>query len=182
MRTPSALIPSVAALAAILLSGAADRAVAQTPKPPPPKAHAHEHGHEGMSGMMNGPHHGMAMAYRDNLATFARTLRDQVTQSKAVDLDLARPAVAEMRRSFDSIQQHHQAHMATMGTADSTMRRMMHHMDSAMAAVGKHLTALEAEVNGSSPDPRKVTERASEILKLCDGMSGMHGQGNPHHP
>jgi hypothetical protein len=180
MRTPRAcLVSSAAALAAILMSGAADQAVAQTPKPPPPKAHAHEHGHAGMSGMMGGPHHAMAMAYRDNLATFARTLRDEVTQSKVVDVDLARPAVAEMRRSFDLIQQRHQAHMAMMGTADSTMRRMMQHMDSAMAAVGKHLTALETEVNGSSPDPGKVIDHATEILKHCDGMSDMHGK-KPH--
>ena len=174
------LIPSAAALAALLMHGVADRAVAQTPKPPPPKAHMHAPGHEGMSGMMGGPHHAMAMAYGDNLATFARTLRDQVAQSKTVDLDLARPAVAEMRRSFESIQQHHQAHMALMGPADSTMLRMMHHMDSAMAGVGKHLTELEAEVNSAAPDPRKVTEHVTEILKHCDGMSGIHGKAKPH--
>jgi hypothetical protein len=174
------LISSAAALAALLMSGVADRAVAQTPKPPPPKAHTHEHGHQGMSGMMGGPHHAMAMAYGENLATFARALRDQVAKSKAVDLDLARPAVAEMRRSFESIQQHHQAHMAMMGTADSTMLRMMHHMDSTMAVVGEHLTALEAEVNGSAPDPGKVTEHVTAILKHHDGMSAMHGKAKPH--
>jgi hypothetical protein len=174
------LISSAAALAAILLSGVADRAVAQTPKPPPPKAHTHEHGHEGMTGMMSGPHHAMAMAYGQNLATFARALRDQVAQSKTVDLELARPAVAEMRRSFESIQQHHQAHMAMMGAADTTMQRMMHHMDSTMATVGGHLSALEAEVNGTTPDPRKVTEHVTAILKQYDGMSAMHGKAKPH--
>jgi hypothetical protein len=185
MRTSRlSLIPSAAAFAAILMSGVADRAVAQTPKPPPPKAGMHEHGHAGMSGMndmMGGPHHTLAMAYRDNLATFARALQDQVAKSKTVDLDLARPAVTEMRRSFESIQQHHQAHKAMMGAADSTMLRMMQHMDSSMAAAGEHLTALEAELNGSAPDPGKVTAHTTAILKLCAGTPGMHGEAKPHH-
>ena len=47
---------------------------------------------KGMGDMKGGPHHALAMAYGDNLAKFARALQGQVTHSKTVDLDLARPA------------------------------------------------------------------------------------------
>jgi hypothetical protein len=53
----------------------------------------HQEGMKGMQGMMEGSHHVLAMAYRDNIATFARALRSQVDRSKTVNLDLARPAV-----------------------------------------------------------------------------------------
>jgi hypothetical protein len=170
--------PSAAALVAVLMSGAAVSAVAQTPKPP---AHQHHEGHQGMSGMMGGAHHALAMGYRANLVSFARALGADVAQTKAVDIELARPAVAEMRRSFDLIQQHHQAHMAMMGgAADSTMLKMMKEMNTKMAALGEHLTALEAEVAGPTPDPRKVTEHTTEIVKHCEGMADMHGKAMPH--
>src|ERR1035438_3275245 len=108
----------------------------------------------GMSGMMSGPHHVLAMAYRENLITFARALQTQVAQSKIVDLDLARPATAEMRRSFDQMNLHHKAHMAMMGdqqmpdTKAAGMKmggmKMVEHtntpMATAMQAMETHLT------------------------------------------
>lgn len=168
------MVPVAATLLALLMIGASATAMAQNPKPLPGTMPPHHEGMPDMSGIMGGPHHVLAMAYRDNLATFARALRGQVTQSKTVNLDLARPAVAEMRRSFDQIQQHRQAHMATMGGhADSAMSGMMQHMESQLTALGEHLTALESEVSASMPDPTKVSEHTSEILKQCAAMSAM---------
>jgi hypothetical protein len=92
---------------------------------------------QGMSGMLEEPHHVLAMAYRDNLVTFARALRTQVTQSKSVNVDLARPAVSEMRRSFDQMKQHHQAQMAMMGDqAKPAMSGMMQQMEPAERTLG----------------------------------------------
>jgi len=148
-------------------------------------------GMQGMSSMMGGPHHVLAMAYRDNLATFARALRGQVTQSKTVNLDLARPAVTEMRRSFDQMKQHHQAQM-TMMMGDQTkppmmgdqskppMSGKMEQMETHLTALSEHLTALESEVNASTPDPRKVSEHTTEILKHSAGMSAMPAKAKPH--
>ena len=136
---------------------------------------------QGMSMMMNMPHHVLAMAYRDNMLTFAKALRGRVAQSKTVDVDLARPAVAEMRRSFDQMRQHHQAQMAMMGdSARSAMSAAMKGMDGHLTALGEHLSALESVVGGSAPDPAKVTEHTSEIIKQCTAMSGMPMQGKPH--
>ena len=171
---------SVAAVAVFLAGGAWDIAVAQAPNPKP---HIHQHAQQGMTCMadgMGGPHHAMSMAHRSNLSTFARTLQEQVEQSKTVDLEMARPAVAEMRRSFDATTQHHQAHMALMAARDSTKSRMMAHMDSAMASVGEHLAALEAEVNGPKPDPAKVIEHTTAILHQCR-CAEAPAKPHPHH-
>jgi cytochrome c556 len=178
------MIPAAASLLALLMSGAAATGMAQAPAPPHSKMPRHQEGMKGMQGMsdmMGGPHHVLAMAYRDNLAAFARALQGQVTQSKTVNLDLARPAVAEMRRSFDQMLQHHQAQMTMLG--DSTKPAMsgtMRHMETHLTALGEHLMALESEVNASTPDPKKVSEHTTEILEQCAGMSAMPPKAKPH--
>ncbi len=188
------MVPAAASFLALLTIGAAATGIAQTPTPPPDRMPQHKEsmkgtkGMQGMSGMMGGPHHVLAMAYRDNLATFARTLRGQVTQSKTVNLELARPAVAEMRRSFDQIQQHHQAQMKMMGDhtespmsgTNQQMSGTMRQMESTLTSLSDHLTALESEVNASTPDPKKVSEHTTEILKRCARMSAMPAKAKPH--
>lgn len=177
-------VPVAATLVALLMSGAPTSGMAQDPKPTAAKMPQHKEGMtgmHGMSGMMGGPHQMLAMAYRDNLATFARALRGQATQSKTVDLELARPAVAEMRRSFDQMQQHHQAQMSMMNDhPQPAMSGKMKDMETHLTALGEHLTALEAEVNASTPDPKKVSEHTTIILKQCAGMSPMSARGEPH--
>jgi hypothetical protein len=178
------IVPAAAAVLALFMSSATTPGMAQAPKPSPAKENQHHEGMkgmQGMSGMMGEPHHLLAMAYRDNLATFARALRGQITHSKTVNLDLARPAVAEMRRSFDQMRQHHQAQTTMMGaSADSAKAGAMQHMETHMTALGEHLTALESEVNAATPDPGKVSEHTSEILKQCAGMSAMPAKDKPH--
>ena len=192
-RTHS-IFPAAAVLLAFLMSGAWNIVAAQATTPPPAKM-PHDGmkgmkdmpnakgmpGKSAMSGMMEGPHHVLAMAYRDNLASFAKALRGQVTHAKAVDLDLARPAVAEMRRSFDQMKQHHQAQMATMGdAARMAMSEKTEHMDKHVAELSEHLAALESDVNAGTTDYLKVSGHASEILKLCADMSAMPSNGKAH--
>jgi hypothetical protein len=176
------MVPAAASLLALLMSGAT-AGMAQVPTPSPAKVPQRQEGMkdmQGMSDMMEGPHHVLAMAYMDNLATFARALGAQVTKSKTVNLDLARPAVAEMRRSFDQMKQHHQAQMTMMGDQTKPpMSEMMQQMETHLAALSEHLTALESEVNASTPDPKKVAEHTSEILKQCAGMSAMPAKAKP---
>jgi cytochrome c556 len=174
-----AMVPAVASLLVLLMGGAAAPGMAQTPTPAKTPQHQEGmkgmkgmQGMQGMSGMMGEPHQVLVMAYRDNLATFAQALRGHVNHSETVNLDLARPAVAEMRRSFDQMQQHHQAQMTRMGDSPKpAMSEAMTHMETHLTALAKHLSALEAEVNASTPDPKKVSEHASEILKNGAGMS-----------
>ena len=71
----------------------------------------------GAAKMMSGPHHALAMAYGESLATFARAVNADATQSQTVNVELARPATLEMRRSFDQMKVHHTAQMASGGMA-----------------------------------------------------------------
>lgn len=76
----------------------------------------------GMQGVMTGPHHALAMAYGENLATFARAVHADAVRSNMVSTELVRPATAELRRSLEQMKAHHQAQMSTVGT---TMRMPM---------------------------------------------------------
>jgi len=55
---------------------------------------------------------------------------------------------------------------------------MMQQMETHITALSNHLTALESEVNASTPDPKKVSEHTTEILKQCAGMSAMPARPN----
>jgi hypothetical protein len=167
----------VAGLLAVLMSGAAVPALAQAPTPPPGTMPQHM---EGMHDMMGGPHHVLAMAYHANLSTFAKALQEHVAHSKTVDLELARPVLAEMRRSFEQMQQHHQAQMAQMAMMGDSTKAPMRHMETHLTALAKHLTALDAEVNAGTPDYKKIQETTAEILKQCAGMSSMLEKAKPH--
>lgn len=147
----------VASSLALLLSAAGARGSAQAP------AQSLRKTPQDMMTVPDGSHQALLMAYRDNVATFARAIQRQATLAKAVDLGLARPAIAEMRRSFAQIQLHHQA-LATMDD-QSKQRR-----ETRLAALNEHLTALEAELNGATPDPKKVAAQATEILHQCAGV------------
>lgn len=109
----------------------------------------------GMTGMMMtmGPHQALAMAYGESLTAFTRALDRDVARSHMVDLELARPATVEMRRSFDQMKAHHAAQMSSTGMPmASAMTR-----DTAMA----HATALP---------PRPAMSRDS-AMKRSSAMS-----------
>lgn len=138
-------------------------------------------GMQGMQGMMASPHHQLAMAHRQNLMTFATMLRSDVIKSKSVNSDVAGPAVAEIRHSFDAIRQHHEAQSPMMGNhADSAMTAMKRHMESHLGALSGHLTALEAEVARTTADAAQVRTHLDAILKECAGMVPTHAQAKPH--
>lgn len=129
-------------------------------------------GHD-MSAMMAGPHHTLALAYHESLAAFARGLQGSLAKATSVDVSLVRPAVADMPRSVDMMQRHHQAQMARMTMMpDSAMRAMTGHG----TALAGHLAALDAEVNTATPNRDKVLEHTAEILKIG---ADMHPRAKP---
>ena len=156
---------SVVVLAILFASGAGS-GVAQVK----PLSHGMMTQHHGMadSAMMAGPHHLLAMAYRDNLTTFARVLERDITRSQEVNLELARPAVAEMRRSFEQMREHHEAQTGHMQAPMPAM--MMDEMKAHLSALGESLTKLSEEVQGKEPDRTKVMESLAAILRHCESM------------
>ncbi len=140
-------------------------------------ATAAEHkGHSAKSmEMSHEPHHVMAMAYRDNLATFAKAVHEQTEGASSVNLEFVRAAVAEMRRSSDQMKEHHQACMQSMSAEmQAKMKGKMEQMEPHKNQLNDQLAALELEVQSPAPDAKKVSTLASSILAHLDAMAKMH--------
>jgi hypothetical protein len=155
-----------------LISGAMTTGLTQPPEPSAGKTQQNQKAMHTTGEVTVGPHDLLAMAYQANLATFARVIQTQLSQSDTVNVDVARPAAAEMRRSFDQMRQHHRAQMATMrDRTDPPMSAEMQQMENRLTTLGEQLTLLESVVNERTPDPKEVSEYAAAILKDSDGMS-----------
>jgi hypothetical protein len=128
-----------------------------------------------MSSMMNEPHHALAMAYMENIGTFAKALHNQAERSSALDAMFARAAVAEMRRSLDQMEEHHGEHMKMMSEEmRSHMAAMMKDMEIHHLGLKDAVSALENDVRSDHPDARQVATDSANILRHLDEMSKMH--------
>ena len=146
----------------------------------------HKHGGQkkaGMSGMkmdmakmMQSPHHKLMMAYMKSMSAFATTLRDQAMKPEAMDVEVARATVAELRHNLDAMEALHQKHMQSMSAEmQSKMKTMMEKMDKNGAKLKDQVTALETVVQADKPDSAQVTAHANALLKHLGMMSKMHG-------
>ena len=146
-------------------------------KPAAKKVHPRPIHNRMAMGMAGDPHHALAMAYHRNVINFARVLRNQTARSKAVNVEFARAAVAEIRHSSDEMTKHHKEHMDTMSAEmRDKMKTMMAQMAKHETEFNDQLTALEREVQLATPDPKKVSTLAGSLLNQVDAMSKMkHG-------
>ena len=128
-----------------------------------------------MAGMMNEPHHALAMAYMLNIGTFARTLHNQAEGSNPLDAKFARAAVAEIKRSLDQMEDHHGEHMKmTSEEMRSHMAAMMKEMEMHHSMLKDAISALEQDVRADQPDSKQVAGDSAKVLKHIDEMSKMH--------
>lgn len=128
-----------------------------------------------MSSMMNQPHAALAMAYGENIGTFARTLRKQAEASSPLDATLARAAGAEIRRSLDQMDAHHGEQMKMMSDAmHSNMAATMKDMDMHRSMLRDAVVALEKDVQASQLNAKQVSAASGKVLKHLDEMSKMH--------
>jgi len=128
-----------------------------------------------MSGMMNEPHHALAMAYMQNIGTFAKTLHNQAKGGGPLDAKFARAAVAEIKRSLDQMEEHHGEHMKMMSEEmRSHMAAMMKDMEVHRSMLKDAVSALEEDVRADQPDSRQVAADSANLLKHLDEMSKMH--------
>lgn len=125
--------------------------------------------------MMNEPHHVLAMAYRQNIGTFAKALRDQAQAGGSLSADFARAAVAEMTRSFDQAEEHDREHIKTM-SADmrSRMAAMMKEMDMHRSRLKVAIAALEKDVQDYTLNSKKIATDSADVIRHLDEMSKMH--------
>ena len=132
-----------------------------------------------MSSMMNEPHHALAMAYMQNLGTFAKALHNQAEGSSPLSAKFARAAVADMKRSLDQMEEHHGEHMKMMSEdMRSHMAAMIKDMEMHRSMLKDAVSALEKDVRVDRPDSKQVAADSANVLKHLDEMSKMHDDKN----
>ncbi|MBA3766974.1 MAG: hypothetical protein H0W99_08300 [Acidobacteria bacterium] len=126
--------------------------------------------------MMKSPQHKLMAAYMKSMSAFATSLRDQAMKPPAMDVEVARATVAELRHNLDAMEALHQKHMQSMSAdMQSKMKMMMEKMDKNGAEMKNQVSALETDVQVDQPDSAQVTAHANALLKHFGMMSKMHG-------
>ena len=129
-----------------------------------------------MSKMMQSPHHKLMMAYMKSMSGFATALRDQAIKPQALDVEVARTTVAELRHSLDAMDALKQKHMESMSAEmKSKMQMMMEKMEKNGAMVKDQVSALETDVQADKPDSKQVTTHANALLKQLGMMAKKDG-------
>ncbi len=129
-----------------------------------------------MKMMMKSPHHKLMTAYMKSMSAFAISLRDQAMKPEAIDAEVARATVAELRHGLDAMEALHQKHMQSMSPEmQAKMKMMMEKMGKDSARMKDEVSALETAVQADKPDSAQVTAHANALLKHLGMMSKMHG-------
>ena len=124
-----------------------------------------------MEAMKKSPHHLVMMAYQNNVLTFAKTVRDMTKDGKLEDVDLARNAFAEIKRSMEKMDDMHQSHMSKMKPEMMTMMKPMREkMQAEKAIVKEHILALEKTLQADKPDAREVAKHAAALVSQLEKM------------
>lgn len=118
-----------------------------------------------MSEMNEGPHHEMMMPYQQNMVNFAKALRGLAKESKTWDADFARTAVAEIKRSAESIDEIHRKHMSTMSSEmREKMKPMMEEMKKEQTELSEQILALEKTVEPNTLNAKEIETRTAAII------------------
>ncbi len=120
-----------------------------------------------MSEMMNSSHHKMGMAYRKNLNTLATTLVDLSTGTDAVNHDLVKAIVADIKNASGMMNRIHMDHMGKMKPEmKSKMAPMMEKMKTKREKLANHIKALETAANTDAFDMKEIGMHAAAIAEL----------------
>lgn len=126
---------------------------------------------EMMKEMMKNPHHALAMAYRMNLVSFGKALKNVAQQGETVPQDFARTAIDEMKRSAELMEKHHTVCLQAM-SADmkAKMGDMPQMMDEHMANVKTHLGHLDDLAKNEKIESKDVIKHVDLLFMGCEGM------------
>ncbi len=124
-----------------------------------------------MAEMQKSPHHKMMMAHRQSILTFAKTLRDMAKDGKLEDIELARNAFAEIKRSAEKMDEIQKDHMSKMDPKMmEKMKPMMEKMQAEKAAMKEDILSLEKALQANAPDAREVERHAAAIVERMEKM------------
>lgn len=120
-------------------------------------------------------HQALMMAFHHNAMAFTRALWEMSSDGSIQNVDLARAAFAEIKRSLEKMEEVHQIHKSTMGKMDPAMmekmRPMMEKMEAEKAALKGHIQALEAAMQGGAPRAQEVEMHTAAILLRLEKMN-----------
>jgi hypothetical protein len=126
-----------------------------------------------MAEMEKSPRHLMTMAYRHNMKMFSEALRDMTKDGKSAEVESARKALSEIKRSMEKMEEFHLLHMQTMtAEMNEIMFPMMEKMQAENVLVKEHITALEKALKSDTPNMSEVNKYAAEIVLIL-GMKKM---------
>ena len=124
-----------------------------------------------MMAMHKSPHHTVMMAYRHNVLTFAKSLRDMTAGGKLEDVELARNAFAEIKHSMEKMDEIHQAQMGKMKPEMMTkMKPMMEKMQAEQSVVKGHILELEKALQAATPNAMEVNKHAAALVMQLEKM------------
>ncbi|MBJ6749167.1 hypothetical protein JFN91_02965 [Geomonas sp. Red421] len=130
--------------------------------------------------MMRSPQQQLMMAYHRNVANFGRLLYAAAEDGATVSPQLARVAVAEMRRSVDEMEKYR---ASVVGEVPPERQRMM---DEHLVQVKTHLRDLEQLVRQDRIDSDQVKRHVEPMLTGCGAPgcapwqgAGMGWRGGP---
>ncbi len=125
--------------------------------------------------MVSEPNYVLATAYRGSMVAFADALNGQTVGGGPVNVDFARAAVNEMRRSFDQMKNYNDKYMATISAeVRAQTTTMMQSLETQRANLNKQLTSLETEVKLDKPDAKKIADLAAGVHTQIDAMMALN--------
>jgi len=129
-----------------------------------------------MSAMTNEPHQVLAMAFMQNLATFAKTLSDQAQDETPLSADFARAAVSEIRRNFDEANTHYQEHVKAMRPGRPSRGSAMTDLNLRDSPLKAAIDALDKDVQNYTLDSQQIVTDCADVLKRLDEIAKLHKQ------
>jgi hypothetical protein len=127
-----------------------------------------------MTAMHKDGHHTLMMAYHHNAVAFTRALWQLSSGGTIENIDTARAAFAEIKRSMDKMDEIHKKHMAAMGKMDAAMmeqmKPMMEKMEAEKAAVKAHVQSLESALTAAAPSAQEIEMHSAALLMKLEQM------------
>jgi hypothetical protein len=129
-----------------------------------------------MSDMTNEPHQVLAMAFMQNIQTFAKTLSDQAQGDAPLSADFARAAVSEIQRNFDEANTHHQEHVKAMLPGRPSRMSGVTETDMRGSKLKAAIDTLDKDVQSYTLNSKQIANDCADVLRHLNEMAKMHRQ------
>lgn len=134
-----------------------------------------QHGPGAMRQMMQNPQHLVMMAYHRNVANFGHMLYQATGQGSTVPAQVARVAIAEMRRSIEEMEKYRAMAMKELQATP----RMQKTMDDHLVQLKSQLRELDELAQKDRIDSEEVRKHLEAVFEVCEGAAYGMMPGGP---